>query len=66
MPDFAMCVGASCGLKATCRRYTATPGRHQSYFAELPGVLDPDNGWECDQWMPELERGKDDDDDWFF
>jgi len=33
MPDFSMCEGGECPLKARCHRFKATPNQHrQSWF----------------------------------
>jgi hypothetical protein len=52
MADITMCKGGSCGLRETCYRYKAKAGDMQSWFAVLPGHMDPDNGWECEKHVP--------------
>lgn len=37
MPDITMCNNHTCKVRLKCYRYTATPGKWQSYFQTPPG-----------------------------
>lgn len=47
MPDITMCNARSCPLRNTCYRFTAQPGRRQSYFAGFPS-----QGESCTYYWP--------------
>ena len=38
MPDICMCSGHLCNIKENCYRFTATPGKYQSYFSLPPNT----------------------------
>lgn len=47
MPDISMCQNMTCPKKENCYRFTAAPGRYQSYTS-----FTPDEKGECSYYMP--------------
>jgi len=51
MPDITMCTGEGCPKKETCYRFTAIPGRYQSFF-----VAPPYKDGDCPRYSPVKEK----------